>query len=293
METLPLTIDEQLVYKLVATQFPQWKNLPVKAIAKSGWDNRTFRLGTELLVRLPSAVEYAPQVQQEQFWLPKLTPHLPLEVPEPIALGKPGFDYPWDWSIYRWIEGEPTSSGHINDLPAFAKDLAHFLNALQRIDATGGQHPSAQNFYRGGPLRVYDAQIRQAINILKDKIDTTTALNLWESALRTNWQGTPVWVHGDISAGNLLVRDGKLAAVIDFGQLAVGDPACDLAIAWTLFDSESRKVFRKELACDNATWNRGQAWALWKTLITAARLSETNAVEKERCWHTISEILNA
>lgn len=198
-----------------------------------------------MLVRMPSAEEYAMKVEKEQLWLPKLAPHLPLPIPTPLAMGEPGEGYPWQWSVYRWIEGETAASTHITDLNDFATHLANFLIALQRIDTTDGPLPRLGNFSYIGGLAVYDNEIRQAIAILKNKIDSTAAIQIWERALETTWQRAPVWVHGDISAGNLLVRKGKLSAVIDFGGLAIGDPACDLVIAWKFFQGKSRETFRK------------------------------------------------
>ncbi len=163
--------------------------------------------------------------------------------------------------------------------------------ALQQIDVTGGPLPGPHNFYRGGSLTVCDAETRRAINALKGKIDTDAATKIWETGLAPTWRGTPVWIHGDISAGNLLIKEGELSAVIDFGQLGVGDPACDLAIAWTLFTGESREVFQNTLALDVDTWCRGRAWTLWKALITAAGFTNPNNVESKQCWRVIEEVL--
>jgi aminoglycoside phosphotransferase (APT) family kinase protein len=243
----------------VATQFPQWKDLSIRAVAVGGWDNMTFHLGEHMLVRMPSAVQYTFQVEKEHQWLPILAPLLPLEIPEPLALGEPAEGYPWKWSIYRWLEGKTAASGSIADLCDFAGSLAELLIALERIDATDGPLPGPHNFYRGGTLMTYDSETRQAIAALKGKIDTKTAIEVWEAGLATTWQNPPVWVHGDISAGNLLVQDGRLSAVIDFGQLGIGDPACDLAITWTLFKGESRDIFRTMLSLDADTWARGRA----------------------------------
>ncbi len=283
--------DIALVRRLVADQFPQWKDLPIRPVALSGWDNRTFHLGDQMLVRMPSAAEYAAQVEKENHWLPKLAPKLPLQFPAPLAIGEPAFGYPWKWSIYRWLEGEPASSAQITDLCEFATSLAQFLIALESIDTKNGPLPGPHSFYRGGALTIYDVETREAIRALQGKIDVKTATEVWETALATRWHGSPVWVHGDMSAGNLLVKKGKLCAVIDFGQLSVGDPACDLAIAWTMFKGESRKVFRKMLPLDEGTWARGRAWTLWKALIVAAGLTETNTIEGEQCWCIIDEVL--
>ena len=284
-------IDETLVRRLVATQFPQWKNLAVRAVARSGWDNRTFHLGEEMLVRLPSAARYAGQVEKEHIWLPRLAPSLPRSIPTPQAMGEPAEGYPWKWSVYRWLEGETAASARIGDLREFATSLAGFLVAFQRCDSTGGPLAGAENFHRGGSLSVYDAETRQAIAALKGRIDTDAATELWEEALATSWQGAPKWVHGDVSAGNLLVRDGRLSAVIDFGQLGVGDPACDLAIAWTMFAGDGRLAFRSLLPLDAGTWTRGRAWTLWKALLVASDLTNTNAAEAAQPLRIIDEVL--
>lgn len=287
-----LVIDDTLVRRLVDTQFPQWKNLPVKPVAISGWDNRTFHLGDHMLVRLPSAADYALQVEKEHRWLPKLAPSLPLPIPAPLAIGAPAQGYPWRWSIYKWLEGESASSAHIANLSNFAVDLAQFLTAIQHIDPTGGPLPGLHSFHRGGSLMTYNAETRRAITALKGKIDTNAATKIWEAALATTWQHPPVWVHGDISPGNLLVQNGHLCAVIDFGQLTTGDPACDLSIAWTFFDAESRNAFRSALPLDPHTWARARAWTLWKALITSARLTNFIAAEAAQSERIINALLS-
>ena len=275
MDDKPLIIDDRLARRLISSQFPKWKDLPIYPVKFSGWDNRTFHLGEHMLVRMPSAEEYSLQVEKEQLWLPKLAPLLPLPIPEPLAKGEPALGYPWKWSIYRFLEGDTAASAPIDDLSIFAAHLANFLIALQSIDSAGGPSPGPHSFYRGGSLMTYDAETREAIFTLRDKIDVDAAIKVWEEALKTSWQSPPVWVHGDISASNLLVQEGRLSAVIDFGQLTLGDPACDLSIAWTLFKGESRKVFRDTLPLDAGTWTRARAWTLWKALITAVKNQET------------------
>jgi aminoglycoside phosphotransferase (APT) family kinase protein len=285
-------IDDVLVNKMVRAQFPQWAHLPVKPVAAGGWDNRSFHLGEEMIVRLPSAAAYAAQVEKEHRWLPRLAPFLPLEIPTPLAVGEPASGYPWKWSIHRWIEGDTPSSEAVADSNDFAASVAGFLVALQRIDATGGPPPGPHNFHRGGSLATYDSEARKAIAMLEGRIDTNAATQAWEAALRTAWDHHPVWVHGDMSIGNLLSQDGELKAVIDFGMLGIGDPACDLSIAWTLFRGRSREAFRAMLPLDSGTWIRGRAWTLWKALIVAAGLSRTNAVEWAHPWRVIDEVLH-
>ena len=199
--------------------------------------------------------------------------------------------YPWHWSVYRWLDGEVATRERIADMRKFATTLAEFLVALQRIDATGGPPPGPHNFYRGGPLTVYDGETRQALAALDGRIDTGAARDVWETALSANWRGAPVWVHGDVASGNLLVRNGVLSAVIDFGSSAVGDPACDLYIAWTFLEGESREAFRAALPLDAATWARGRGWTLWKALITLAALPGTNALAAAESRRVLDEVL--
>jgi aminoglycoside phosphotransferase (APT) family kinase protein len=291
MPNIKVLIDVPLVRRLISTQFPQWADLPVEPVAVGGWDNRTFHLGEQMLVRLPSAEAYALKVEKEQLWLPRLAPLLPLSIPTPLAMGEPDEGYPWRWSVYRWIEGETASIEHIADLCQFATALAEFLSALQRIDTTGGPIAGPHNFYRGGPLSTYDAETRQAILVLGDKIDTELVTTIWDTALASTWIASPVWVHGNISTGNLLVREGKLSAVIDFGGLGIGNPACDLAMAWTFFKGESRKAFRAALPLDKDTWARGRGWTLWKALIVYAGLPGTNPLERDNSKRVLEEIL--
>jgi aminoglycoside phosphotransferase (APT) family kinase protein len=285
-----LDIDTALVSRLVATQFPQWRDLAIRPVEFGGWDNRTFHLGDEMTVRLPSAADYSLQVEKEHRWLPRLAPLLPLPIPFPLAMGAPAEDYPWHWSVYGWIEGETAKRERIGDLSQFAAGLAGFLVALKRVDPTGGPAPGQHNFFRGGPLAVYDGETRRAITALGSHIDTGLAIAVWEAALAATWKGPPVWFHGDVSWGNLLVEEGRLSAVIDFGTSGVGDPSCDMAIAWTLFEGESRQVFRTGLAVDDATWARGRGWALWKALITVAGHMD-NSVEIGKSWRVIDEVL--
>jgi aminoglycoside phosphotransferase (APT) family kinase protein len=261
-------ITPQLASRLVLAQFPHWADLPVSTVELHGWDNTTFRLGDELAIRLPSAAAYVPQVEKEHRWLPRLAPELPLPIPEPVAKGAPAEGFPYPWSIYRWLDGEPATAENVADVNRFAADLADFLAALYRIAAAGGPPAGEHSFFRGGPLSVYDEQTREAIAALAGEIDADAAAELWETALAATRHGPPVWVHGDVTASNLLVAEGRLSAVIDFGCSAVGDPACDLAIAWTFFAGRHRETFRERVALDDATWARARGWALWKALIT-------------------------
>ncbi|KEQ24860.1 aminoglycoside phosphotransferase family protein [Paenibacillus tyrfis] len=285
-------INVSLVEQLVSAQFPQWSHLRVKPVDLSGWDNRTFRLGHEMSVRLPSAEGYAAQVEKEQQWLPRLAPHLPLPIPTPLAMGVPSNEYPWHWSIYGWIEGGNASFGSIDSHNDFADQLSQFISAMQKIDASGGPQPGPHNSYRGASVSVYDEQTRKAISMLDGKINTDAATEIWEAALKATRNIPPVWVHGDVHPTNLLVKEGRLCAVIDFGCSAVGDPACDLTIAWTFFSGESRETFRAGLMVDDYTWHRARGWALWKALITLADHTNTNVSKIEEAQRTINEVIS-
>jgi aminoglycoside phosphotransferase (APT) family kinase protein len=284
-------INSDLVRRLIAAQFPQWAELAVRPVENGGWCNRTFRLGATMSVRLPSADRYVAQVEKEHRFLPVLAPQLPLAIPLPVAIGRPGEGYLWPWSVYRWIEGEGASLSTIADLTQFAEDLADFLRTLWAIDAAGGPPAGTHNFHRGGALAVYDAETRRAIEVLSGQIDVPLITAIWERALASAWKHPPIWVHGDITEGNLLVRDGRLFAVIDFGNSGTGDPACDLVIAWTLLDALSRQAFRARVGLDSQTWERARGWCLWKALITVAGESGTNPLVVDQHWRWIERIV--
>jgi len=291
MNTLSVPIDTALVTRLIAAQFPQWAHLPIRPVEPGGWDNRTFHLGDDMTVRLPSGPWYALQVEKEQAWLPKLAPHLPLPIPVPLGKGEPAEGYPWPWSVYRWLEGETATDERIGDLGEFAAAVADFLVALRSVDATGGPAAGEHNFFRGGPLAVYDSETRKALADLAGTIDTERATAIWQAALSSEWQRPPVWLHGDIAWGNLLVKDGRLCAVIDFGTSGVGDPSCDLAITWTMFHDASRRIFRDRLGLDDATWARGRGWTLWKALIVFAGHIGAAETERAKVRHVIDAVL--
>ena len=283
------TIDTALVRQLIAGQFPQWASLPVTPVEPGGHDNRTFRLGDTMSVRLPSAGGYAAQVEKEQRWLPELASRLPLPIPTPLGLGQPTPEFPWPWSVYGWLEGESATTAPIADLPKFAADLGQFLSVLHTLE--GGPAPGPHSAFRGGSLTVYDAQTRQALEQLRGEVESA-AERVWNAALSARWTASPVWFHGDVSAGNLLTRHGRLSAVIDFGCAGVGDPACDLTIAWTLFAGESREVFREALPADADTWARARGWALWKALITLAEYLHSKPQQAREARRVIHDVLS-
>lgn len=263
-------IDAGLVRRLVAAQLPQWADLPVTPVEVDGWDNRTYRLGTRMSVRLPTGQAYAPAVDKEHRWLPVLARSLPVPVPVPLAKGRPGEGYPFGWSVRPWLEGEPVNRDRVGDRSGLASSVAEFILALQGVDATEGPPAGAHSFYRGAAPAHYDEETRRALAVLVGRIDTVRAAAVWDAALAAPWDRPAVWFHGDVASGNLLVRDGRLAAVIDFGTCGVGDPACDLVIAWTLFSGGDREAFRDAVGQDAGTWARARGWALWKALIGLA-----------------------
>lgn len=234
-------IDTSLVKRLITTQFPKWKDLHLEPVTDVGTDNTLYRLDEEMVVRLPRVDWAVGQVEKEYFWLSKLAPHLPLSIPTPIALGVPEEDYPYHWSVNRWLPGKNAINSHIRDLNKAAVALAEFIMALQRIDPNDGPAPGTHNSYRGVPLIERDAYVREAIRLLDRNIDVDAVESAWEEVLRApEWQGPGVWIHGDIHEGNVLLNEGSISSVIDFGCLGVGDPACDMLPAWSILSSASR-----------------------------------------------------
>lgn len=291
MHTDELDIDVTLVRRLLAAQFPQWAGLPIEPVPSAGTDNSLFRLGKDMAVRLPRIQWAVKDVEKNHRWLPRIAPFLPLTIPVPLAKGKPGEGYPWQWSVFRWLEGESATTENIIDPCQAAADLAQFITALQQIDTTGGPTAAEANV-RGMPLGKRDTDTRNAIAALSGMIDTDVAIKLWDDALQVpGWERQPVWFHGDMLPGNLLVEHGRVSAVIDFGGLAVGDPSCDLMIAWGLFSGESREVFRTALQVEEATWLRGRAHALSQAVIFIPYYLNTNPVGVANARHMLAEVL--
>lgn len=285
--TLLHSINTSLVKSLIAEQLPQWAELPIREVMSGGHDNRTFHLGDKMLVRLPSAEGYAAQVEKEQTWLPRLAKQLTIKIPNPIALGVPSKRYPWHWSVYEWIDGKSANQVSLSptELEELAVQLAMFLNELHQVDTFDAPLAGPHNYYRGAHPSVYDREARDAFTQLQGHIDAKHALALWEQALQSTWTKEPVWVHGDFASGNMLIRDEQLVAIIDFGCMGIGDPACDLVIAWTYLDAHGRNIFRKNLQLDKQVWHRARAWALWKVCITLAAMTDKQSADalKQQC----------
>jgi len=286
----PVDIDERVVAELVEEQFPRWANMPVRAVARQGWDNRTFRLGDDLSVRLPRAESYAAGVQKESRALGFLDGRLPVSVPSVVALGEPGRGYPFPWSIRRWLAGETVDEAAGLDRVRLAIDLGTLLRALMSLPVDAGTAAGRHSFYRGSHPSAYSDEVQAALAQLHGKVDTDRCRSVWLTATTSAWGSPPVWFHGDVAVGNLLVSDGRLSAMIDFGTCGVGDPACDLVMAWTYFEGEAREAFRDTVGLDDATWQRARGWALWKALVT---LSGGSGPEGDDSRRVLDEVLTS
>jgi aminoglycoside phosphotransferase (APT) family kinase protein len=282
-----IDVDQQLVRRLIAGQFPEWASLALQEVRPRGTDNALFRLGDEMVVRLPRRERTRPTLLKERRWLGVLAPSLRLAMPAALAEGLPAEGYPFEWSIYSWLPGEPATRERIRDPVQAAIDLAAFLSALQRIDPTDGPPPGEHNFFRGAPLRLRDAQMHEAIERV-DSFDGAALTETWAAALAAGeWTEPPVWIHGDLDARNVLAVDGRISGVIDWGALAVGDPATDVMVAWKMLTAETRDTFRSRLDVDDATWARARGWVVSQAVIALAYYTEENnptLVAEARRW---------
>ena len=274
------------IQSIISKQFPQYAHLEIRKVEKSGHDNRTFHLGNDFSLRFPSSIEYSTQVLKEHRYCGKLKESISFQITEPIELGNPSDLFPFHFSINKWIEGESINSINIIDKCQLARDCARFLLELKQCDTNDGPLPGAHNFYRGGNLSIYHDETIHAIHQCVD-FDQSQCLKIWDLGLNSNYMDSNSWIHGDFEKDNLLVKNGKLYAVIDFGNMAVGDPACDYVMAWTYFDKASRTIFLKDLHLDQSTINRAKAWALWKALITL-----NDPKRREFSLYTLNELLN-
>jgi aminoglycoside phosphotransferase (APT) family kinase protein len=273
------TLD--LARKLIAEQFPEYAGLPITDVEKQGHDNRTYRLGDNMLIRMPTAAHYALKVPKEQALLPQLAKRLSVSIPAPIKMGKPSADYPYPFSIYKWLPGKSINLLTLTEQEKkqLAFDLAKFLKELQAINDVEGPGPGQHNWWRGDHISVYDKGAREQIPKLAEIIDAGQALSLWDKACATRWNKQPIWIHGDFAIGNILIDGGKLSAVIDFGGAAVGDPACDLVIAWTYLSGKARETFISKMDMDSDTWLRAKAWALWKATFELCQIADKKSPE--------------
>ncbi|MFF0291775.1 aminoglycoside phosphotransferase family protein [Streptomyces sp. NPDC005262] len=285
-------IDDGLVRRLVAGQFPQWAGRRVERWPSGGTVNAMYRLGNDMVVRLPLVQGGAEDVSMEQEWLPRLAPHLPTRIPQVFGAGEPAHGYPWPWSVYQWLPGELPEAGALSEPVLLAEDLAAFVAAMRSITL-----PAAPKAHRGGPVASQDAETRAAIKELRgipeEDVDCDAAAAVWEESLwAPGWDGPPVWLHADLMPGNLLVDGGRLASVIDFGCAGVGDPACDLFPAWNLLPADAREVFREALAVDDTTWVRGRGRTLSQALIALPYYRRTNPAMAHNARHVIRAVLD-
>jgi aminoglycoside phosphotransferase (APT) family kinase protein len=292
--SLILTLD--LPRKLIAEQFPEYVHLHITDIEKQGHDNRTYRLGPDMLIRMPISADYAEKVGIEQEILPKLAKYLSFSIPTPIKMGQPSKDYPYPYpfSIYKYLPGKSINLMMLTDYEKeqLAHDLVKFLKELQAISEVKGPAPGQHNWYRGDHVSVYDSGAHAQIAELDGIIDASQALALWEKACATKWKKQPVWIHGDFAIGNMLMDDRKLSAIIDFGSAAIGDPACDLVIAWTYLAGKSREIFIKNMDLDEDTWFRSKAWALWKATFELCQIEDKSCMESEMLVGVINGVMN-
>lgn len=288
-----IDVGPSLARRLLNAQFPQWAELPLARVASDGTDNAIYRLGDDMALRMPRYPSAAAQAAKEARWLPRLAPHLPLDVPVPLALGEPSDGYPWQWSVVRWLPGERASEAALDDAQEAAVLLAGFVAALRRLDTTGGPAPGEHNFGRGAPLAARDEWVRAALAQLDDVVDVAAAGAAWERALAAPpWERAGVWLHGDLHGGNMIVRGGRLSGVIDFGGLGVGDPACDVMPAWTFLPRKARSPFRAELGVDDDTWERARGWVLSMGLIALPYYRETNPPLAQNARRWIDDVLS-
>lgn len=278
---------ESLVHRLIASQFPDWASLPVEPVAPVGTSHAMYRLGEDLVVRLPRTAGTAGEVETEQRWLPRLAPQLPAAIPVPLGRGKPAEGYPWHWSVFWWLDGANPVPGQLAEPGLFATDLADFVTALHRADPAGAP-PS----FRSEPLAARDASTRAALAELHEAVDTGAALAVWEAALRAHAAtGPAVWIHADLQPGNVLLANGRLSAVIDFGCMGLGDAAVDLIAAWYLLPTHVRGTFRNAVHADDAAWARGRGWALSTALGELRYYRESNPGMAAIARHVIREVL--
>jgi aminoglycoside phosphotransferase (APT) family kinase protein len=281
-----------LVGRLLASQFPEWADLPLTCLNPAGSDNVIYRLGENMSVRLPRGEWAAGHAVKEHYWLPRLAPRLPLPIPAPLGVGKPAFGYRWDWSVSRWLRGETATVKGLADPRRTAIELAEFLTALQHALPVESDAPNPHDEVTGVPLAKRDHATRAAIAAVQDAFDAPAMTAVWDAALRAPaWDRGPVWYHGDLHLGNLLISGGHLSAVIDFAGLGAGDPACDLVIAWNLLSPQTRQVFRAALRVDDATWTRARGWALTTGLNAYTSYAATSPLVAVNTHRQISQVL--
>lgn len=268
MHSDDINIDIFVVSTIIKESFPKWGTLPISPLGE-GTSNYLFRLGNDMVIRIPRHRQSVETLEKERQWLPFLSSNLNWKIPRPIADGKVGEHYPFPWYIYNWIDGKIIEKDVYVDQDKLVIDMTNFLKDLQKLDTKDAPLPGAHNFYRGVELKSRDSSVRNAINSLSLKLDLSEIEKIWNRGLRAKrWDKRGLWIHGDLDSRNLLVnKDGGLAGIIDFGGLAVGDPAVDAMVAFKLFDKEHREIFRERLKIDDDMWARGKGWVVSQALI--------------------------
>lgn len=285
-------INPTLVNAIISCQFPEYSHLAVTKPKKQGHDNHTFKLGKTMIVRLPTQQSYSQAVNKEQRFLPVLAPHLKTRIPKPVRLGMPSNLYPYHFSIYEWIPGKSLDVVNMcdQDKERLSLNMVEFLQELQDI-VVSGPSPGQHNWWRGGHISIYEKDAKKQFSQLSGMIDANKATQLWDAACKTKWSKRPVWIHGDLSAGNILIQKNKLCAVIDFGCMGVGDPACDFGVAWTLFNGKAREVFISKSGINDDVWLRAKAWILWKSTFDLCNVKNDSA-KAIACKNIINDVLN-
>jgi len=283
-------IDEELVRALLASQFPQWRGLPITPVPSVGTVNAIYRLGDDLCVRLPRTARFAPDLPRELAWLPRLAPYLGVEIPEPVAAGTPNGEYPFTWAVLRWIDGATFDRDDTDDEVQVARDLASFVRELRDVDTSG-----AVSSTRDRPLRARDHEIQAALDAMRGFAEIDVSVDAlavaWERALTApEWNAEAVWTHGDLLPSNVLVAGGRLAAVIDWGCVGAGDPAVDVVPAWSFFGAEARAVYQSALSVDDATWERARGIALHQALMIIPYYRFTNPGFVAMALQTIEQV---
>lgn len=286
MHAEEIPIDTELVRRLLSEQFPHLADRPITMIRSTGTVNALCVVGEDRCVRLSRVAIWADGLTRELTWLPQLAPHLSLRIPTPIAAGKPTPWYPYPWAVYSWIDGSTYQDDLVRDEAEAANDLATFIQELRRIDPSGA--PRAGR----APLTELDQVTRARIEESAGTIDAEAVLAAWNYSLQTRpWDGKGVWIHGDLLRSNLLLKEGRLGAVIDFGGVGVGDPAADIMPAWTVFGKVGRTVFRQALGVDDHTWARSRGYALHQAVLIIPYYMQTNPLFVDMATRTVDELL--
>jgi aminoglycoside phosphotransferase (APT) family kinase protein len=284
-----ILVDDGTVRALLRDQFPNWSHRRLSRVADSGTDNAIFRLGDELGIRLPRIQWAQSQIEKECRWLPELVTGLPASVPVPLAKGRPDHGYPFPWLVFPWLEGTSLDLTAVDNWDVVTEGMAEFVLALEQHPPAGGPLPTR----RGTPMAQYDEAVQWGISRLDGMVDVDRARRVWRSALEAGeWTGDPVWVHGDLLPGNILIHNGRLSGIIDWGCAGVGDPACEAMLAWSL-PSGARRRYRTLLNFDDATWARARGWVVEQTVFYIPYYAKSLPLAVDQAMRRLNEALLA